>query len=271
MVDQVVMNDDTPGESQEYIDKMVAKGEALQNGQPLPKDPEPGTTEERPEWLPEKFKTPADMAKAYAELEKKQGSEGKPAEEQQAGEKNDELDPKLSLEADKAEERLEDKGFKMEDLRTEYAEKGELSDGTYEKLEKAGIDRSTVDSYIEGQKALAVQVRQQGHDMVGGEENYTAMAEWARQNLTPAEIGAFNQQVASVASREMAIRGLYSKYEATAGREPARNVNGGQSNSKGDVYESRAQMVTDMNNPLYARDPAFRATVEAKLSRSSIL
>ena len=33
----------------------------------------PQEQSDRPEWLPEKFKDPADMAKAYSELEKKLG------------------------------------------------------------------------------------------------------------------------------------------------------------------------------------------------------
>ncbi|WP_421876594.1 hypothetical protein [Pacificispira sp.] len=36
-------------------------------------DSETDTQEDRPEWLPEKFKSPEDMAKAYANLEKKLG------------------------------------------------------------------------------------------------------------------------------------------------------------------------------------------------------
>ena len=35
--------------------------------------PEEQTQEDRPEWLPEKFKSPEDMAQAYSELEKKMG------------------------------------------------------------------------------------------------------------------------------------------------------------------------------------------------------
>ena len=54
------------GESQEHIDAMVAKGEQLEaNNNP--------NKEERPDWLPEKFKTPEDMANAYSNLEKKMG------------------------------------------------------------------------------------------------------------------------------------------------------------------------------------------------------
>jgi hypothetical protein len=38
-----------------------------------------------------------------------------------------------------------------------------------------------------------------------------------------------------------------------------------------DVYESVAQMQKDMASPEYKNDPAFRAKVAQKLSRSNIL
>ena len=54
------------GESQEHVDAMVAKGEQLEaNNNP--------NQEERPDWLPEKFKNVEQMAEAYSNLEKKMG------------------------------------------------------------------------------------------------------------------------------------------------------------------------------------------------------
>lgn len=45
---------------------------------PPPADEQKTSEAERPEWLPEKFKTPADMAKAYKELEQKLGAKAPP-------------------------------------------------------------------------------------------------------------------------------------------------------------------------------------------------
>ena len=42
----------------------------------------PEEQSDRPEWLPEKFKDPADMAKAYSELEKKLGQPKEEATEE---------------------------------------------------------------------------------------------------------------------------------------------------------------------------------------------
>ena len=68
MVDSVTIAQGEQEPDQAHIDAMVAKasGDAPQT----PENPE-SDTDERPEWLPEKFKTPEDMAKSYAELEKK--------------------------------------------------------------------------------------------------------------------------------------------------------------------------------------------------------
>ena len=41
---------------------------------PQEEAPQDNQPSERPEWLPEKFKTPEDLAKSYSELEKKLSS-----------------------------------------------------------------------------------------------------------------------------------------------------------------------------------------------------
>ena len=54
------------------LEEQVAAMEAAQNPEAAP---EPAPSEpDRPDWLPEKFKTPEDLAKSYGELEKKLGS-----------------------------------------------------------------------------------------------------------------------------------------------------------------------------------------------------
>ena len=61
MADSINTYQEEPAESQEHIDAMLAKVEGSQQ------DPE------RPEWLPEKFNSVEDMAKAYSALESKLG------------------------------------------------------------------------------------------------------------------------------------------------------------------------------------------------------
>ena len=49
----------------------TAPAEPLVDTVPTAEDTAPKTADTRPEWLPEKFKTPEDLAKSYSELEKK--------------------------------------------------------------------------------------------------------------------------------------------------------------------------------------------------------
>jgi len=207
---------------------------------------------DRPEWLPEKFATVEDMAKAYAELEK-----GKSA-------------PKEVAEA--AEEAVEKAGLDMDALSAEYADKGELTPESLAALSEAGITPEMVNSYIAGQTAQSDAARAALLGPVGGEEAYTDMVAWAGDNLEDADIDAFNKvlEAGDPSAVKMAVENLHTKYTAANGSEPARQLTGKQA-AGSTVYESTADMLKDMGNPEYAKNPAFRAKVEAKLARSNIM
>lgn len=209
-------------------------------------------TPDRPEWLPEKFATVEDMAKAYAELEK-----GKSA-------------PKEVAEA--AEEAVEKAGLDMDALSAEYADKGELTPESLAALSEAGITPEMVNSYIAGQTAQSDAARAALLGPVGGEEAYTDMVAWAGDNLEDADIDAFNKvlEAGDPSAVKMAVENLHTKYTAANGSEPARQLTGKQA-AGSTVYESTADMLKDMGNPEYAKNPAFRAKVEAKLARSNIM
>ena len=212
--------------------------------------------EDRPSWLPKKFKSPEDMAKAYSELEKKlsKGKQEVTSEETQGA----------------AEEAVEAAGLNMGDLQAEYDENGTLSEDSYKALEKAGISKSMVDTYIEGLNAQATLYGQQVRSVVGSQEDYDAMIAWAADNLSEDEIDAFDEAVNSfdVKSAKAAVSGLHARYQLAEGAPPQRRLDGRGVGS--DTYESQAQIEADMNNPLYMTDEAFRQKVYAKMARSNI-
>lgn len=216
-----------------------------------------GTPAERPSWLPEKFATPEDMAKAYAELSSKLGTpEAKPAESTPAGD----------AEANKA---VEQAGLDMDVLRAEFAETGDLKPETYAKFKAAGVPEEIVKGYIEGQKAVANQYTESVKAVAEGQ--FDTMATWAATNLTPAELAAYNKAVdsgdADVA--KLAVSGVYQKFVAANGKDPAL-VNGENGDAKGDVFESTRQVTEAMRDKRYKTDPAFRKAVQEKLARSSV-
>lgn len=230
------------------------------NGEPLAKeqDGEQAKTEDRPEWLPEKFKTVEDMAKAYENLETKLGR----------GERDQETD-----EVDQtANDAVEAAGLDFEVMSQEYFDNDGLSDATYDKLEAGGIPREIVDQYIAGQKASGEATRTELLETVGGEEQYAEMTNWAADAFSDGEIDAFNDAINQGNSNmaRMAIAGLKARYEAANGSEPSRTISGAEPKD-GSAYRSVAELMEDMSNPKYHNDDAFRSDVERKLARSDIM
>ena len=159
----------------------------------------------------------------------------------------------------------------MENLSSEYAEKGELDAKSYEALEKAGIPKEYVNQFIEGQKAVADQQASSLKEIAGGNEAYNEMSNWAADNMTDAEKTAYNTAVNSkdVETAKLAIAGLKAKFDGANGSEPSL-VEGKATVSGQDGYKSWAEVTRAMGDERYANDPAYQATVKEKLSKSEL-
>ena len=213
----------------------------------------------RPEWLPEKFKSVEDMAKAYGELEKKV-SGGKPEEKA----------AKEDLQVPSAEE-ISKSSLDMDALQAEWDANGSLSAEAYEQAEKAGYSKEIVDRYIEGQQAIVERQVSEVYAAVGGVDAYANLLEWAGNNLSEAEVDTFNGIIASndLNSIMLAVKGLEARASASGAVEPARQIEGGTAGTS-DVFESQAQWMEAMRDPRYRKDPAYNRAVMEKLSRSNI-
>lgn len=211
--------------------------------------------EERPEWLPEKFNSAEDLAKAYAELENRMS-----AKETE------------TVETD-AREELSNAGLDYDALSQEFWQNGDLSEESYRLLENSGIPKEIVDSYISSQLSVVDAQRNQIINEVGGEDGYSALTDWASNNLDESEIDYFNKVMDSNdwQAIRMQVRAIAARRDASEGVEPTRNLSGSLSGGGSGSYDSVAQLMQDMQNPKYENDPAFRAQVESKLARSSIL
>ena len=217
--------------------------------------------EESNELIGGKFRSQEDLLKAYQELEKKQSQgEEEPAaeaEEEPADEEVPEVPPTEAALTRASEE---------------FA-KGELTDETIEELSKMNskdLIKAYVEFYSKNQQQQAVQVEaKEIYDSVGGEDAYQSMVAWAASNLSPDEITAYNEvtNTGSAAAVRFAVESLSNRYKNAEGYE-APLVTGSKSAPKVQGYRSHAELVADIGDPRYERDPAFRADVEAKLARS---
>lgn len=224
---------------------------------------------ERPDWLPEKFKSAEDMVKAYAELEKKLGSKPQPEPEETPEETKEEPTP--DTEAAEVAKALDNAGLDFNTLQDEYANNGGLTEDSYKSLEEKGFTRDLVDSWIAGQEAIANNTTQQIFNEVGGEEQYSAMLEWASQNLNETDVNAFNKAIDSgdIDVTRLAVQGLSARYRSEVGTEP-KLVQGDGVSSTGGTFNSAAELTAAMSDPRYHKDPAYRQSVAAKLAKSNV-
>lgn len=245
---QVTINESSEDENISLEDQAALQDAA--NADKPADTPAPQTQEEtRPEWLPEKFQSPEDLAKAYSELEKKGSTSKKASKEEAPAEEPNTMSTAI------------------ETATSEFMESGELSDKTFETLEKAGLPRDIVEAYMAGQGALVATQVAQVKETIGGEGNYEAMAEWAAENLAEEELSAYNEVVenGTVEQARMAVRGLFAQFRSAGGKAPTL-IQGSTTGSGVKPFGSAAQVTEAMRDPRYKNDPAYRQTVEQRLA-----
>ena len=250
-----IQNISPDGRTVNQINTAPVDPNAVNTNNVIPNDSADPPADNRPAWLPEKFKTAEDLAKAYSELEKKQSA---PPADPNTPPADPNTPPNIP-------------GVDTQKFFNEFAQNGNLSDASYAELAKSGLDKAVVDQYIKGQQALNDARTQAGYQAVGGETQFKQMTEWAKTNLSPAEIQAFNSQVTGTQEAAMlAIQGLNARYTASVGNPPSGLLGGNApAQAPNNGYQSRAQVVQAMSDPRYESDIAYRNSVMQKLAATA--
>jgi len=226
----------------------------------------PQEQEDRPQWLPEKFKSAEDMAQAYSELEKKLGQ---PKEE--ATEEPEQSETEAEDKEEQAEENVSEAYQTIAEASKEFFENdGQLSEETYNALEKAGLPRDLVDSYAAGQQALLQSEEAQIQSVANGQ--YDAMAEWANENLPQEEIDAFDEAVTggTVQQAKLAVQGLYARYQNATGSNP-KLTQGSVSGVSTMPFKSMQELARAQSDPRYrSGDKAYHEEIDRRLAVSNI-
>ena len=271
MTDRVeIKPDDTSETLEQSAEKLQKEGVDVSKDAAINKDGERATLTEvkkevpqetRPDWLPEKFTSAAEMAKAYGELEKQFSS--RPKEEVQ----EDVKIPEPSKEVEGKRVSSLDKFY------NEYAETGVLTEDSYKELSKQGLDKQLVDGYIEGQKALATNHTNSIHDTVGGKEKYVELIDWASKNLSESEQDTFNTLVdsGSLEEAKFAVQGLMTRAGMSSNPNQSNLFEGTSDVTANDAYESVSQVTDAMNDPRYEKDSSYRKKVTDKIARSTVI
>lgn len=230
--------------------------DSLQVGEQMQQDQE--------QMLAGKYKNAQELESAYLELQKKLGENNTTEEstEETVEEQNEEEEtPDASL-LDRLWE--ESKGEFSEETLKELAEAkpGDLAKMylEYRNEMQSNEPRQLTEQDVQGLKGV-----------VGGEENYDNMVQWASQNMSEDEVTLYDEVMDSgnPAAAYFAVQALAYKYQDSIGVE-GNLIQGKAPSNNQNVFRSQAELVEAMNDPRYSRDPAYRQEIMQKLERSDI-
>jgi hypothetical protein len=107
---------------------------------------------------------------------------------------------------------------------------------------------------------------------VGGQDAYSETLAWAAENLTPAEVAAYDNVVNSGNKDAIffAVQALNQRYRDAVGFE-GKQVSGKAVKNTIKGFRSQAELARAISDPRYRNDPAYRLDVEEKLAASGDL
>lgn len=161
---------------------------------------------------------------------------------------------------------LKDKGFDYKDLQAEWYEKGELSEETIAKLEKAGFSKEQVNDFITARMSENQAAATDIINYIGGKEKYEAIHNWATANLSDEEktvINSFHDPLAI----KVLLDGLNARMEKADGVIP-NQLTGRATTDEADLFQSMAEVQEAILNPKYAKDEVYREKVSKKITAS---
>lgn len=219
----------------------------------------------------------------------KEPTEEPKATEQSLSIKKEEAKEEEEVKADKAETPDDSEGLDLDPFYAEFAESGTLSEESQEtivsKLKAAGFKdaENLLAQHMQGsvasteiQAARIAAVRSQAFEITGGEEQYGTMMQWAQENLSPAEVDAFDQAVSNPTLVPIAVRGLHAQYTAATGQQAeapkvpaAARVEAVATSVIGVAPVTSLNQIAEITaDPRFHSDASWRAQQEARIQAS---
>ena len=211
-----------------------------------------------------KYKNAEELEKGYLELQQKLNSKEEPAQEEQE---------------EQAEEEGEVESTILDQLWEEAtSEKGEFTQETLDELGKMNVEE-LAQMHLEYRNSVQGQ-QPEGKDfseadikelkgIVGGEQNYSNMIDWAQKSLNEQEVKMFDavMERGDPLAAFFAVRSLAYAYNDAIGYD-GNMVQGKAPRQSNDQFRSQQEVVKAMADPRYEDDPAYRRDIMEKLERS---
>ena len=212
-----------------------------------------------------KYKNAEELEKGYLELQQKLNNNEQPQEEEE-GEYEDE-----EYESDE-EANVLDRVWEAAISGNEFSEEltEEINSMAPTDIANMYLDyrQQTENGTAQGRDFSQADV-QQLKGVVGGEENYSNMIEWAQGALNEQEIKMFDavMQKGDPLAAFFAVRSLGYAYQDAVGYD-GNMVQGKAPRQSNDQFRSQQEVVAAMGDPRYEEDPAYRRDIMEKLDRS---
>ena len=212
-----------------------------------------------------KYKNAEELEKGYLELQQKLNTkEEEPAQE--------EVEEETEAEAEEVEANILDQLWEEAGTEEGYTQE------SLDKLRKMSVDelaqmhleyRDSVTKEQPQDKDFSQADIKELKGVVGGEENYANMINWAQGSLNEQEIQMFDavMQRGDPLAAFFAVRSLAYAYNDAVGYD-GKMVQGKAPKQNTDQFRSQAEVVAAMGDPRYENDPAYRRDIMEKLERS---
>jgi len=212
-----------------------------------------------------KYKNAEELEKGYLELQQKLSNQDEEGEEE------------LQEEEQGEEDELE--GTILDQLWDEAtSESGEFNQETLDELGQMNVEE-LAQMHLEYRNSMQGQ-QPEGKDfseadikelkgVVGGEQNYANMIDWAQKSLNEQEVKMFDavMERGDPLAAFFAVRSLAYAYNDAIGYD-GKMVQGKAPRQSNDQFRSQQEVVKAMADPRYEEDPAYRRDIMEKLERS---
>tara|TARA_A100001515_G_scaffold38499_2_gene30305 strand:- start:24 stop:788 length:765 start_codon:yes stop_codon:yes gene_type:complete len=206
-----------------------------------------------------KYKNAEELEKGYLELQQKLSS-NQPAEKAEPEQTEESAEPSIL-------DRIWEESTSQEEFSPELTE--EISKMSSTELANMYLDYRQANEGAEPARDFSKEEIQQLQGVVGGQENYTNMIDWAQKSLNETEVNMFDAVMAKgdPLAAFFAVRSLAYAYNDAVGYD-GNVVQGKAPKQNTDQFRSQQELITAMSDPRYENDPAYRQDVMDKLTRS---
>ena len=206
-----------------------------------------------------KYKNAEELEKGYLELQQKLSS-NQPAEKTEPEQTEESAEPTIL-------DRIWEESTKQEEFSPELTE--EISKMSSTELANMYLDYRQANEGAEPARDFSQDEIQQLQGVVGGQENYTNMIDWAQKSLNETEVNMFDAVMAKgdPLAAFFAVRSLAYAYNDAVGYD-GNVVQGKAPKQNTDQFRSQQELITAMSDSRYESDPAYRQDVIDKLTRS---